>query len=166
MNNKEVQDIYNLHHDWMLKCAYNFVKSKQIAEDIIQNVYIYLLEMENIDKIRYNKVWNMMYLYSMIKSRCLDKKNKHISNNIEIEIDSQYLEYDYEADQEFERKLNIVYHELSNNSELFWFDKKLFSIYIDENHSLTSLSQATKISRSSCWSSISKTKKHIKNKAL
>jgi hypothetical protein len=166
-NNKQVEEIYRSHNTWMYKVSYNFTRNTDKSEDIIQSVYLYLLEMENIEKIRFGKGWNMMYLYNMIKTRYLSSL-KHGSHETphdpQTDWDIDTIEYNYEDDQEFERRLGIIERELGDEGELGWFDKKLFRVYFEEDHSLTSLSEATKISRSSCWNSISKTKKYIKSK--
>lgn len=167
MTNRElVENLYKKSNTWLLKCAYNLTGDKEQAQELLQDVYLHLLEMPNIDKIIFNKTeLNLLYIYRMVKTKYLNNISKNKTSYLNTEMDIISEEYDYASDEEFERKLAIVNHELSNDGEMFWFDKKLFSVYIDEDHSLTSLSEATKISRSAVWNSISKVKKHIKTKA-
>jgi hypothetical protein len=164
-NNELVTRLYSKSHIWLTKCAYNFVKDADKAEELLQDVYLYLLEMKNIDKIIFNKTeLNLLYIYRIIKTRYLKSISKNATATLPEDIEVSYAEYDYLADEEFERRLTIVQHELGKDGNIHWFDKRLLQVYIDEDHSLTSLSEATKISRSAVWNSINKTKKHLKNK--
>ena len=47
--------------------------------------------------------------------------------------------------------------------DLYWFDSQVFKIYFSEEHSLNTMSRATKISRNTLFKSISNVKKHLKN---
>jgi DNA-directed RNA polymerase specialized sigma24 family protein len=162
-NNTVVEEVYNKHREWLIKVAYNFTRDHDDANELLQEMFIYLLEMDNIEKIRYKDSVNLFYLYKIIKTKYLSKK---IPKNTTVELPEDETttdEYDYAADEEFERLYASVTHELSDSgSNLRWFDKRLLTIYIEENHSLTSLSKATKISRSACWNSINRTKKYLK----
>jgi DNA-directed RNA polymerase specialized sigma24 family protein len=165
-NQKLVQALYNKSNDWLLKCAYNFTRDADEAKELVQDVYVYLLEMDNIEKIRFNDSLNLLYIYRIIKTSFLLGKKRNISHIELTECDGMLGEdYDYEGDSEFERKLEIVNTELySSSSGLHWFDSKLLTVYIEEDHSLTSLSQNTHISRSACWNSINRSKKYLKQK--
>jgi DNA-directed RNA polymerase specialized sigma24 family protein len=164
-NNELITRLYTKSHIWLTKCAYNFTKNEEQAEELLQEVYLYLLEMPNIEKIIFNKTeLNLLYIYRIIKTRYLKSISKNNTIGITEDVDCPSDDYDYIADADFERTLAIVQHELSDSGSLYWFDKRLLQVYIDDDHSLTSLSEATKISRSACWNSISKTKKHLKNK--
>ena len=48
--------------------------------------------------------------------------------------------------------------------KLNWYDKMLFEIFVDEGHSISSLSRATGIPRTSISLSINRIRKHIKRK--
>jgi hypothetical protein len=121
--------------------------------------------MPNIEKIRYKRSVNLLYLYKIIKTRYLGSKApKNSWKQLPEDWDNTDDEYDYEADQEFETRLEIIDTALSDNSDIDWFDRQLFKVYHTEDHSLTSLSQATGISRSACYNSIRKLKRTIKNK--
>jgi RNA polymerase sigma factor (sigma-70 family) len=164
-NNKVIEEIYKNHLDWLYKVAYNFSQSDEAARDLLQDMFIYLLEMKNIEKIRYKNSINTFYLYKIIKSRYLASKSpKNCYKELSEDWDNQSEEYDYISDKEFSRKIDIITHELGENGDCDWFDKQLFKVYHYEEHSLTSLSKATSISRSACYNSIKKFKKHIKSK--
>ena len=164
-NNRDiVANVYRDHNDWLMKVANNFTSNKFDSEDLVQSVYEYLLNMKNIEKIKYGNSVNTLYLYTMIKTRYLASKQKVVEIDPNI-VDISESEYDELADQEFERINKIVQTELyTTASSLTFFDRRLYTIYFDEDHSMTSLANATKISRSTIWTSINKTRNHIKNK--
>ena len=72
-------------------------------------------------------------------------------------------EYDDQEDENTEKLLELVNNTLE--SELTWFDSKLFTTYIEDDHSIQSLSIATKISKNAIFTSLRKTKTLIKQKA-
>lgn len=148
-----------------MQVAYNFCQDQENATDLVQELYVYLLEMKDINKIRYNGTVNLFYLYKALKSKFLNqiKHNKKITL---LPVEEDYLdiedtEYDEDKDTEFEKMLEVTYHLLE--TEVHWFDSKLLQTYINEKHSIASLHLATGISKSSIWTSLDKTRKYIKN---
>ena len=164
-NNNIIEEVYKNHRTWLYKVAYNFTQSDDGAKELLQELFLYLLEMPNIEKIRYKNSINLLYLYKIIKTRYLGSKApKHSWKQLPEDWDNADDEYDYEDDIEFERKITIVTRELSDDGDSDWFDRQLFKVYHTEDHSLTSLSQATGISRSACYNSIKRLKRNIKTK--
>ena len=166
LNNSEVVElVYNNHHTWLMQVAYNLTQDQENATDLVQELYVYLLEMKDIGKIRYNNTVNLYYLYKALKSKFLNqiKHNKKITL-LPVEEDYlniQDLEYDEDKDNEFEHMLKVTHNLLE--VEVHWFDAKLLQTYINEDHSIASLHVATGISKSSIWTSLDKTRKYIKN---
>jgi len=166
-NNAElVQLVYREHHKWLMQVAINFTQDKDTAEDLTQELYLYLMQMKDINKIRYNNTVNLFYLYKALKSKFLNGIKQ--SNKIQVlPIEEDFLElqieeeYNYDIDQEFEIMLEATKGLLE--TDIHWFDSKLLQTYINEDHSIASLHRATGISKSSIWTSLDKTKKYIKN---
>lgn len=165
-NNAElVKIVYQSHHVWITQVAYNFTQDKEAAEDLTQELYLYLMQMKDINKIRYNNTVNLFYLYKALKSKFLNgiKQNKKITI---LPVEEDYLEiedqeYSYDRDEEFETMLAATKDLLE--TDIHWFDAKLLQTYINEDHSIASLHQATGISKSSIWTSLDKTRKYIKH---
>jgi DNA-directed RNA polymerase specialized sigma24 family protein len=164
-NNAElVQVVYREHHKWLMQVAFNFTQDKEAAEDLTQELYLYLLDMQDINKIRYNGTVNLFYLYKTLKSKFLNgiKQSKKIQV---MSIEEDFLEvvdedYDYDRDSDFEIMLEATKDLLEDH--VHWFDSKLLQTYINEDHSIASLHKATGISKSSIWTSLNKTKSYIK----
>jgi DNA-directed RNA polymerase specialized sigma24 family protein len=163
-NAELVRIIYQNHHTWILQVSYNFTEDREAAGDLAQELYLYLMQMNDINKIRYNNTVNLFYLYKALKSKFLNgiKQNKKIAI---VPIEEDFLEiedqeYNYEKDEEFQVMLEATKQLLEK--EVHWFESKLLETYINENHSIASLNKATGISKSSIWTSLNKTKKYIK----
>ena len=161
-NNQLVEHTYKKHHNWLSQVAYNFTQNKDSAEELVQELYLKLMEMKDINKILYNNDVNLFYLYKMIKSTYLNGLKKQ-TNHLPIDDDLLNLpadSYSYEADNEFEKMLVLANEALD---KAYWFDAQLLRVYIEENHSIQSLHNATGISNSTIWTSMKKTKTYIKD---
>ena len=163
-NSKLVEIVYINHHSWILQVAFNFTQDTNSAEDLTQELYVYLMEMKNIDKIRYNNTVNLFYIYKIVKSKFLNSIKQSKKLNL-TQINEDYLEvaeeiYNEDKDAEFERLIAKTKHLLE--TEVHWFDSKLLQTYVDENHSIASLHKVTGISKSSIWTSLNKSKQYIR----
>jgi len=161
-NNQLVEHTYRKHHVWLLQCAYNFTNNKDKASELVQDLYLKLMEFKNVEKILYNNDVNLFYLYKMLRSNYINEIKKQPKN---LPIDDDILniqadEYSYVADIEFERTVELVNEALD---KAHWFDAKLLRVYIEEEHSIQSLHDATGISNSTIWTSMKKTKQYVKN---
>lgn len=70
--------------------AYSYVHSHVVAEDLVQDVFLKLLE-HNIDISEYNNIGSL--LYTILKNRCLDYiKHKMVEeNHMQDVVDANYL---------------------------------------------------------------------------
>ena len=160
-NNQLVDHTYRKHHTWLIQCAYNLTNNKDKAEELVQDLYLRLMEMKDCKKIMYKQDVNLYYLYRMLKSIFLNGLKKQTST-LPLNDDLYNLaaeEYSYSADNEFEERLRLTIECLD---EMYWFDAKLLRVYLDEDHSIQSLHNVTGISNSTIWSSLKKTKKYVK----
>ena len=168
-NSDRVSALYNKHHSWLIACAFNLTGNKDDAESLIQDVYLQLLEMPDLEKIIYNTTdLNLFYLYKIIKSKFLNniksaQKLNKVALKPELADTKAEEEYSEEEDENTERLLLLVTETLSGS--MHWFDSKLFTTYISEDHSIQSLSDATKISKNAIFTSLRKTKLLIRKKA-
>jgi RNA polymerase sigma-70 factor (ECF subfamily) len=160
-NSELVAHTYKKHHTWLSQVAYNFTKSKDKAEELIQELYLKMMEMPNIKKIMYNNDVNLFYLYKILRSIYLNGLKKQ-TNHLPIDDDLVNLpadSYSYEADNNFEQMLALTNEALDTE---YWFGKELLRVYIEENHSIQSLHNATGISNSTIWTQLQKTKKYVR----
>jgi DNA-directed RNA polymerase specialized sigma24 family protein len=160
-NSELVEHTYKKHHTWLSQVAYNFTKNKDKAEELVQDLYLKLMEYKDITKIMYNNDINLFYLYKMLRSIFINANKKQI-NHLPIDDDLVNLpadSYDYGADNDFETMVLLTNQALDKFN---WFDSHLLRVYLDEGHSIQSLHKATRISASTIWSSQQKTKKYVR----
>lgn len=160
-NNQLVEHTYRKHHVWLLQCAYNFTSNKDKAAELVQDLYLKLLELKDINKIVYKNDINLFYLYKMLRSIFLNGTKKSITM---LPIDEElynmsHSEYDYDADADFERMVVLTNEALDSE---YWFGKQLLKVYVEEGHSIQSLHNATGISNSTIWTQLNKTKKFVR----
>ncbi len=76
-NGERVALLYYKHKDWLAAVAFNFTKNKERAEDLLQDVYLHLLEMKDLEKIIYSeRDLNLFYVYKLIRSKFINSTNK------------------------------------------------------------------------------------------
>ena len=168
MTAKEKNDIishlYNTQHKWLIACAFNFTKNQNKAEEVVQTLYLQLLEMDDLTKIIYQgQSLNQFYLYKMLKSLFVKSINKQTpTHEITLAIEETYEGDDYmNPEDNIEHQIQGYINEAME--QIHFFDRLLFETYLRENHSIMSLHKATKISTSTIWSSQQKLKKFVKH---
>ena len=152
-NNTLVEHTYKKHHTWLIQCSYNLTGNNLEAENLVQDLYLRLLEIDNIQKLIYKNDINVYYLYKMLRSMFLNNQKKTINTSSINEnlFDIADEEYDIEADIEWEKMLKLTNEALNNT---YWFDQNLLKVYLQENHSIQSLHDVTGISNSTIWTSM------------
>ena len=154
------QKIYNDHNKW-INTTLKFGCTKEEAEDIVGNMYVIIGGMLNkgLD-ISYNGEVNYYYIYKTLKTSFLQmynrkKKQNNVSLDLVIDLESgTYIDYD--------EKNDILSEELSS---LGWYDRKVFEL-IQNEYSITELSNKTTISYHSLYNTYRKTKKKLIKKVL
>jgi len=169
-NSERVSALYKRHHAWCMQVAFNLTSNKDSAQDLVQDMYAKLLEMKDLHKIIYdNTDLNLFYIYKILKSSFLNnikaaQKLNKVALRPELADTKAEEEYDDQEDENTEKLLLMVTETLSGS--LHWFDSKLFTTYIEDDHSIQSLHEATHISKNAIFTSLRKTKTLIKQKAI
>ena len=161
--NEIINKLYTTQHSWLTACAFNLTKNQDKAEELTQQLYLQLLEMDNLDKLIYQgDSLNQYYLYKIIKSLFV-KSIQKTPQTAEITLT---IEETFEGDSHMDESGGIEHRVLGYINEaleqLPWFDKHLWDVYCKEKHSIISLHNATKISTSTIWSSQQKLKRFVK----
>ena len=166
MNAKEknnlISHLYNTQHKWLLACAFNLTKNQDTAEELVQQLYLQLLEMDNLDKIIYQgDSLNQYYLYKIIKSLFIKSTKVESHSTITPVIEDTYEGDDFiDVDGGIEHRIQGYIQDALQN--VGWFNQRLWEVYCNEKHSIVSLHKATKISTSTIWSSQQQLKKFVK----
>lgn len=120
-----LEELFKYHKDW-LNIAYNFLQSKEDAEDVVQDMYI-LLDKYNIDleKIRYKDQVNKFFIYKTLRNMCFQfiRKRKYF-----IDLDNVNL---VEEDNEREECFGVLLQKVEQEMESWnYYDKTLFEMYM------------------------------------
>ena len=94
----------------------------------------------------------------MIVNEARNKNNPFLKSHQHIDLEFTFTdEYDQEQDNEFETNLKKV---KSNLDKLFWYDKKIFELYV-EFGSLRKVSAQTGIKYGAIHQTVRKVKKQL-----
>ena len=161
--------IYDVHSEWLHQVAFNFSGNKLTAQDLVQDMFVMLLEMKDISKIKYNNTVNLYYLYKTLRSLFLNRYQKHASSHVALpEVEFEADLYSYDKDDNFEAMIRLVNETLQQ--DIHWFDAMLLDTYLNrttkegKSHSINSLHKETKISTSSIWTSLKNTREIVRTK--
>jgi DNA-directed RNA polymerase specialized sigma24 family protein len=168
-NNKRLETLYKESHNWLVAATYNITKDKEVANDLVGELYVYLGE-----KVRPNLWWgknsfNVMYAYAFLKSRYLNKvkRDKKIKYHGDTMVDDRIdEEYDIDFDERLDKCYEDVIAELKNMEVTkHWASSKLYQMYaFDPEMTLEKLASEIKISKSTAFLNVRKTKTHLKEK--
>ena len=139
------------HKEW-IKIVISFGCDKEIAEDIVQEMYIKIqLKLEKGLDIMYGKEINYYYIFKTLKSLFYDlkRKGKNITIvNIEDNINDFNTEMDINYDSEYEKITDSL-------SEMYWYNRKVFEI-INGGEKIAELSRKSGIPYYSLYNTYNK----------
>lgn len=163
-NNIRLEVLYNKHHKWLISCAFNITKNKEISNELVGELYLYLAERVN-PSLWYKDSFNLMYLHSFLRTRFLNKIK--YANRLST-ISPQYDTEDTPYDTDFDLRLDEAYEEVIDELKAMeytkqWASSKLAQLYwFNEDFTLEKLSKEIKISKSTAFLNVKKVKKHLK----
>ena len=155
-------EIAKRHDEWVAIALY-LGAHPSYAEDAVQDLYIKLHTIQanegNLNRLTYNGRLNTAYMFTAISNQITSHHRK--KKNLRFEEVS--FEYDvsipHDRENAFKTLLNAVNECLD---EQHWYDKKLLRVYLDEGHSIRSLSRATNISAKSIFITLKNVREKIK----
>jgi DNA-directed RNA polymerase specialized sigma24 family protein len=156
----QVELAYKKHKKW-IAIVRSFGCEESFAEDIVQEMYIRLIEyeQEGLD-IFYDQDINYYYCYKMLKGFYVDYLRK--KKITKVNIDNIQINIEEEDTQEFEENFERnrkAYEKVIN--EVYWYDRKIFEI-IASGKSIAMLSRETDISYYSLYNTFNNIKRYIK----
>jgi len=159
------------HYSELYQIALKITKGNDLdAQDLTQEVYIIMLEynQEKLQTIYDNghlKFWvARVMLNQYLRSSSPFKKKHHTylkdENAVITDLKQDNSESDISYKIETEKRLELV-NGIMN--DLHFYDKTLFKVYYETNHSIRSLAEATGISTTSIFHTITNVKNYIKD---
>lgn len=162
---KLIELAYKKHKTW-INIVTSFGCPENITEDIVQEMYIYLIRYEREGKdLWYGNQVNYYYVFKQLRGIYVQylrsaSKIKKVSLD---EIQEQFQEIDpLEYEEQYEKFINSY---LSASDDLHWYDKKVFE-FIAKGTSVAELSRNTKIGYYSLYNTYNTVKDKLKNDLL
>ena len=163
MKKSLVEVAYLRHQDW-LRVVYAFGCNKSTAEDIVQEMYIQLIQ--DVDKgldLWHNDDVNIYYCWKVLRGIYLNthkKEARQMKEYIE-EMDELKQAEDLGIDEvEYAKRKDQIDGILD---DLYWYDRKVFEIVMG-GKKIAELSRETDIGYYSLYNTFRKTIKHLKHK--
>lgn len=155
------------HDDW-IRVAYNMTNDTDEAKDLVQEMYLVVLEgKRTIKDITYKDQINRYFIWKLLRSLFIDKyrreqSKKHIKTTPMVEdIDESVLyEYDTCGDDAFSSIMNKV-----NVTTEGWspYDKQLFNLYYIQGQSLRHISRGANIGLSAIHNGVKNIREELRN---
>jgi len=164
-NTKRLEVLYNKHNSWLLACGFNITKSKDIAEDLVSELYLYLGEKCN-PQLYYLDSFNLQYCYAFLKTRFINRiKVDKRSVTLADTYDEVEEVYDYDFDEKMESAYDGIIDELRGleSKPKVWVSSKIYQLYaFDKGMTYEKISENVGISKSTAYLHCKKIKKHLK----
>jgi DNA-directed RNA polymerase specialized sigma24 family protein len=164
-NNKRLDVLFRNSHGWLSAVAFNLSKDKEVADELVGELYLYLAEKSN-PALWYLNSFNLMYCHAFLNSRFLNrikaaKRNVPLSDSYD-EVES---EYDVDADTKVEDVYNKMVDELKRLERTkLWAPSKIYQMYaFDKEMTFEKLASELKLSKSTVYLNCKKIKKHLKD---
>lgn len=162
---KRLDTLYRESHEWLLKASYNICKSFEESEELTSDLYVYLAK-ECREKLWWGNSYNLIYCHKFLKHRWYNRAEKlgRYKNTADIMVmDKADEEYDIEKDIAVMKAYDEVkeeLHLLQTNHKL-WAPARLYEMYWMSDDTLNEVAKKIGISKSTCFLSIKKIRKHM-----
>ena len=163
-NNQYIEKLYLRKKELIRIANYHGIFGYD-CDDILQDLYIKLLLLKDIDRYTVNNQPNIYIVFMIIKNLIYDfrKREKKFEANETLEF--AYIPENINENEKYDFILNQI------ENIPYWFDKNIIQIYITENHTIRSLSKDTHIPFSTIQPIVHKFKEkckeeYIKNQKL
>lgn len=153
------------HKEWVL--IVNSFGEFQIAEDIVQDMYLKLYDGGHLDKIIIDGKVSTTGVWLTLRSIYIDIKRKE--RFFFTELEDCYLEADVK-DIEFEKRYDELLYQLTiglnelDKDDKYPYNKELFKLYASTDMSLQDIENEVGISKRSVHYTIDKCRKKLKSK--
>jgi DNA-directed RNA polymerase specialized sigma24 family protein len=164
-NNKRLDILYRKSHNWLIAVAFNLCKDKEVADELVGELYLYLAEKCN-PAIWYLDSFNLMYAHAFISSRFYNKIKAGKRN---VELSDTYDEVEEEYNVEGDEKIDNIYNEVVDELKRLertrlWAPSKIYQMYaFDKEMTFEKLAAELKLSKSTVYLNCKKVKKHLKD---
>jgi RNA polymerase sigma factor (sigma-70 family) len=162
---KRLSVLYNDSHSWLISSARKITKNTEEAEDMVQELYLYLHQKCNPKLFWGTDSYNLFYCSKFLHSRFINKTKKlnrttYVEEVWDTELDE---EYDIDADIQIQRAHDEVMSELKQLEKTkMWPQAKIFQLYWMSDKTLDEVANDIGISKSTTFLAVRKVKNYLK----
>jgi hypothetical protein len=162
-NNKRLEVLYKKHDKWLRQVSWNICKDKNMVDDLVAELYLYLAEKKN-EKIYYLDSFNLQYCRSFISSRFINRIK--IENKFTNEVDDNRLEDDY--DTQFDKGVDNTLQQIKTflkqkQKGPKWVSAKIAELYyFGDKKTIEGLASEIGVSKSTIFLHIKSVRNEIK----
>lgn len=162
---KRLDVLHRKHYQWLYSVGFKISKSQITTEDLIQELYIYLLERDD-KELYYEDSFNLQYCRTFILSRFYNLvKVENRWDTISADYDEEETPYNEEFDMKVEKAYNELIKELENMKKMKgWSSAMLAELYWFGNMTFEELASEIGISKSTAFLNVRKVKERLKEK--
>jgi len=165
-NNRRLDILYRTKNDWLMSAAYNITKNREMAKELVAELYSYVAERGNPNIWYGTDEMNMMYLHAFLRTRHINM----VKGNSKLQsLPDYYDEIDEGYDEDNDRKIQQCYDDIVDEIQQLqktrmWSSARLAELYFfgDEKMTLDKLSKDIGISKSTSFLNVKKIKQHIR----
>jgi RNA polymerase sigma factor (sigma-70 family) len=157
--------LYNESHNWLLQSAKKVTKNLEEAEDMVQELYLYLHQKCNPNLFYGENTYNLFYCSKFLHSRFINKTKKlNRMSYVEDVWDTEFdIEYDTDKDLEIQKAHDDVINELKQLEKTrMWASSKIFQLYWMSDKTLDEVAKDIGISKSTTFLAVRKIKNYLK----
>ena len=164
-NNKRLDVLFRNSHGWLSAVAFNLSKDKEVADELVGELYLYLAEKCN-PALWYLDSFNLMYAHAFLNSRFL---NRIKAAKMNVPLSDSYDEVENEYDVDSDEKIDDVYNKMVDELKRLertrlWAPSKIYQLYaFDKEMTFEKLASELKLSKSTVYLNCKKIKKHLKD---
>jgi RNA polymerase sigma factor (sigma-70 family) len=157
--------LHRNHYNWLFSVGFKISKSSITTEDLIQELYVYLIERDD-KELYYKDSFNLQYCRAFIMSRFYNLiKVENRWDVISDEYDKEEIPYNEEFDIKLDKAYKEVLDELNEmKKKKGWSSAMLAELYWFSEMTFDELSKEIGISKSTAFLNVRKVKQRLKEK--
>ena len=158
-----IEDWIKDNYQILAEAAQNISKNNDLHEELLHYSLDQLLGKEQVEDIISSGGANFYTIRIMMNSwRSTTSEFYRLYRRPSAEIEEYSVPAEEEEDTEWiSETAKKIQQEIDN---LHWYDRELFKVFVEEGHTMSSLSRVTGIPRTSISLTINRIRKHIKNR--
>lgn len=161
---RRVSNLYIQSHNDLVKSAIRLTKCQTNAEELVSDLYEYLLNKGSQKLYWGTDTMNLLYCNKFIHSRFINKVKRTKINQTLDGVNVEDEEYDIEVDQKIEEAHNeVISHLKQLERTKKWAPAKIFQIYMMSDKTLEEVAREIGISKSTTFLSVKKIRTYLKD---